>query len=466
MKNYIIKAMCNSLIVGLIFTLILTSCNKNTVTLPDPYDVYADMKTSGFLVNSENNQNTVQFNVIKKNTGISIDKDQLNLNFKISAPVAMDITGKVSVNETLVTSYNTDHQTSYQLLPANTYVLSENTAVSISKGNTLSNAVSLKMTNLNSLVLGQTYLLPVSLSSVSDASLSVHESFKTTYLMVKVDANEFPNTDKPNGIKSVLYVETGSNSILNAGRYVMKSSGKPFFDMAILFAPNIGWKDKKPVVTLGSAYDQLNDTEKYIRPLQRKGIKVLVSFLGAMQNYNMEEIEKISLQIKQIVVRYGLDGINFDDEYQSYNGIEMPVANNYSYTMLIKRCKELMPDKIVSFYNIGTTPQVANGVTPGDYLDYAWQAYYGSYYAPSVPGLTDKKKLGPGAAWIPAAGGQGGNVTDVNTAENIARRTIQDGYGVMVFYDLTATAQMTWMERVGKALYNEDVITVEDPYRL
>ncbi|SUJ24351.1 Endo-beta-N-acetylglucosaminidase precursor [Sphingobacterium spiritivorum] len=236
--------------------------------------------------------------------------------------------------------------------------------------------------------------------------------------------------------------------------------------MAILFAPNIGWKDKKPVVTLGSAYDQLNDTEKYIRPLQRKGIKVLVSFLGAMQNYNMEEIEKISLQIRQIVVRYGLDGINFDDEYQSYDGIDMPVENNYSYTMLIKRCKELMPDKIVSFYNIGTTPQVANGVTPGDYLDYAWQAYYGSYYAPSVPGLTDKKKLGPGAAWIPAAGGQGGNVTDVYTAENIARRTIQDGYGVMVFYDLTATAQMTWMERVGKALYNDDVITIEDPYRL
>ncbi|SUJ24349.1 Domain of uncharacterised function (DUF1735) [Sphingobacterium spiritivorum] len=229
MKNNIIKVMYRSLIVGFVFTLILTSCNKNTVTLPDPYDVYADMKTSGFLVNSENNQNTVQFNVIKKNTGVSIDKDQLNLNFKISAPLAMDLTGKVNVNETLVTSYNTDHQTSFQLLPANAYVLSENTTVNISKGTTLSNAVSIKLTNLNSLVLGQTYLLPVSLSSVSDASLSVHESFKTTYLMVKVDANEFPNTDKPNGIKSVLYVETGSNSILNAGRYVMKSSGKPFF---------------------------------------------------------------------------------------------------------------------------------------------------------------------------------------------------------------------------------------------
>ncbi|KAF5279828.1 hypothetical protein FQR65_LT15190 [Abscondita terminalis] len=123
-----------------------------------------------------------------------------------------------------------------------------------------------------------------------------------------------------------------------------------------------------------------------------KESKYWCPFLGAMQNYNMEEIEKISLQIRQIVVRYGLDGINFDDEYQSYNGIDMPVANNYSYTMLIKRCKELMPDKIVSFYNIGTTPQVANGsysrkiiwIMPG-------KAYYGSYYAPFVPGLTDKK---------------------------------------------------------------------------
>lgn len=466
MKSKIIKGIYRPVVLAIacVQILMISSCTKNNASAPDQFEDFANITAAGFLINSVNTQNIVPLNVVKKSTGTTIDRDALGFSFKITKPLNVDVTAKVQVNEGMLATYNSGHNTAYQVLPANAYAFAANTTVTIPKGATESNQVSIKITNLASLVLGQTYLLPVGLSAISDPNLPVHESFKTTYLLVTVSDQAFPGADKPNGIKSVVYVEANSNSILNAGRYVLSTSGKPFFDAVLLFAPNIYWINKKPAVTLGSAYGQLNNPEKYIRPLQRKGIKVMVSFLGAMQNFNTQEIEQISLQIKEIVVRYGLDGINFDDEFQPYDGVTMPVANNSSYTMLIKRCKELMPDKIVSLYNIGTIPKVVNGITPGDYLDYAWQAYYGQYGAPNIPGLTDKKKLGPAAAWIQATPAQSGS-TSVTTGETLARRTVTEGYGVMVFYDLTALTTSTWMQRVGKALYNEDVVETDGPYQ-
>lgn len=466
MKSKIIKGVFRSVVLAIMCgqTLMISSCSKNKASAPDQFEAFANITTAGFLINSVNTQSVVPLNVVKTTTATTIDRDVLSFNFKITKPLTVDVTAKVQVNESMLNAYNSGHNTAYQLLPANTYAFVDNTTVTIAKGTTESNPVSIKITNLGSLVLGQTYLLPIGLSGISDPNLPVHESFKTTYLLVTVSDRAFQTADKPNGIKSVVYVEANSNSILNAGRYMLSTSGKPFFDAVLLFAPNISWINKKPAVTLGSAYGQLNNPDKYIRPLQRKGIKVMVSFLGAMQNFNMQEIEQISLQIKEIVIRYGLDGINFDDEFQPYDGITMPVANAFSYTMLIKRCKELMPDKIVSLYNIGTIPKVVNGIIPGDYLDYAWQAYYGQYGAPNIPGLTDKKKLGPAAAWIQANPVQSGS-TSVTTGETLARRTVTEGYGVMVFYDLTALTTSTWMQRVGLALYNEVVVETEGPYQ-
>lgn len=453
-----------SIIIACVLLLTISSCTKNKASAPDQFEDFANITAAGFLINSVNTQSVVPLNVVKTNSATTIDRDGLGFSFKITKPLAVAVTAKVQVDEGMLASYNSAHNTAYQILPANAYALAANAAVTIAKGATESNQVAIKITNLASLVLGQTYLLPVGLTAISDANLPVHDSFRTTYLLVKVSDQAFPTADKPNGIKSVVYVEANSNSILNAGRYMLSTSGKPFFDAVLLFAPNIYWINKKPAVTLGSAYGQLNNPEKYIRPLQRKGIKVMVSFLGAMQNFNTQEIEQISLQIKEIVLRYGLDGINFDDEFQPYDGVTMPVANNSSYTMLIKRCKELMPDKIVSLYNIGTIPKVVNGIVPGDYLDYAWQAYYGQYGAPNIPGLTDKKKLGPAAAWVQATPAQSGS-TSVTTGETLAKRTITEGYGVMVFYDLTALTTSSWMQRVAKALYNEDVVETEAPYQ-
>ncbi|MBR0560773.1 hypothetical protein KB213_12060, partial [Neokomagataea sp. TBRC 2177] len=72
-------------------------------------------------------------------------------------------------------------------------------------------------------------------------------------------------------------------NILNAGEYTMKSSGKPFFDVVNIFAANINYNKEK-----GSVYVNCNDNvsyilknaDKFIRPLQAKGIKVCLTILG------------------------------------------------------------------------------------------------------------------------------------------------------------------------------------------
>jgi hypothetical protein len=431
----------------------LFSCTKNDAHTPDPFADFSNTGPVGFLRNGVNMQNTVHLNVIKNAQTSTIDIDTVNITVKLSRPLAADLTATVKVDEGLLADYNTAHNTAYKLLPAATYSF-KGGDITIPKGATASGNLELKITDIGSMVSGETYLLPIRLTAASNAEkLTIPETFKTIYVVIgAADKPVFPSTEKgPYGIKSVLYVEVKASNPLNAGRYVLKTSGKPLFDLVMLFGAGMGWTNKKPTVTLGPAYGPLNDVNKYVRPLQQKGIKVLMGFLGATQNYSLDEIELISQQIKQIIVQYDLDGVNFDDEYQQYDGIVMPKQNDFSYTMLIKRCKELMPDKLVTLYDIGTRPKNVGSVSPGDYLDYAWQAYYGSYGAPVIPGLTDKKKLGPGAFWIGNSG--------QSSSGTLASRTVTDGYGVLVYYDLTAEAQTSDLQPAALALYQDSVIT-------
>jgi hypothetical protein len=69
--------------------------------------------------------------------------------------------------------------------------------------------------------------------------------------------------------------------------------------------------------------------------------------------------------------------------------------------MLVQELKAAMPDKLVTFYYYGpaTTRQSYNGDQAGNYIDYSWNAMYGTYSAPNVPPLT-KTKLSAAATWI------------------------------------------------------------------
>ncbi|MDG4651775.1 endo-beta-N-acetylglucosaminidase H [Chryseobacterium arthrosphaerae] len=263
----------------------------------------------------------------------------------------------------------------------------------------------------------------------------------------------------------VCYVEVNNNNMLNAGSYTLQNTNRQLFDVAIIFAANINYdvsKSRAYISNNNNVTKVLNDVNTYVKPLQQKGIKVLLDILGNHQgagisNFpNREAAKDFALQVAHTVYTYGLDGVDLDDEYAGYgnNGTGQP--NNSSFVMLLQELKAAMPDKLVTFYYYGpaTTRQSYNGDQAGNYIDYSWNAMYGTYNAPSVPPLT-KTKLSAAATWIQNSNS---GSTSASTLSSLATSTKNDGYGVFMWYDLGGTNVANYLSTGSNILYNENTL--------
>jgi hypothetical protein len=258
---------------------------------------------------------------------------------------------------------------------------------------------------------------------------------------------------------SVCYVEVNNNNILNVGAYTLKTGGQQLFDLAIIFAANINYDPvaKKAVFFNNDKVTKvLSNKATYIKPLQDKGIKVLLSILGNHQgvgfcNFTSRASAKdFAQQLSNAVTTYNLDGIDFDDEYAEYgnNGTTQP--NDSSFVMLVQELRKLMPTKLITFYYYGPAASRVqwNGQRVGDNVNYSWNANYGSFSVPNVPPM-GKSLLSPAAVWI--------NNTSASTAKSLAQSTKNQGYGVYLTYDLPGTNMVTYLSSFSTVLYGDSV---------
>lgn len=263
------------------------------------------------------------------------------------------------------------------------------------------------------------------------------------------------------GPLNVVYIEVNNNHFANAGCYTMKAGGAPFFDVAIIFAANINYdaQARKAVLYNNSNVSTvLTNRATYIQPLQARGIKVLLSILGNHQgagfaNFTSRAAAKdFAQQLSNAVITYGLDGIDFDDEYAEYGRNGLPQPNDSSFILLLEELRKLMPGKIISLYNIGPAAARSswNGKRTGDFINYAWNPYYGSYAPPSFAGMT-KSQLGPAAVWI--------GHTSQSLAASLAQRTMNDGYGVMLYYDLGQADVRNYLSATARITQGDSVRT-------
>ncbi|ROH95863.1 endo-beta-N-acetylglucosaminidase H [Chryseobacterium daecheongense] len=285
------------------------------------------------------------------------------------------------------------------------------------------------------------------------------KSFLIVLLILIFQAKTLINAQPLNPL-GICYVEVNNNNMLNAGSYTLQTSNKQLFNVAIIFAANINYdvsKSRAYISNNNNVSKVLNDVNTYVKPLQQKGIKVLLDILGNHQGAGIcnfptrEAARDFALQIAHTVYTYGLDGVDLDDEYADYgnNGTGQP--NNSSFVMLLQELKAAMPDKLITFYYLGpaTTRQSYNGDAAGNYIDYSWNAYYGTYNAPSVPPLTNTK-LSAAATWI--------NNTSASTLSNLATNTINDGYGVFMWYDLKGINSASYLSTGSNILYGENTV--------
>ena len=191
--------------------------------------------------------------------------------------------------------------------------------------------------------------------------------------------------------KIMVYVETNDVNPLNALCWEM--NGEKFIDILNLFASNIHKDaDGYPTVYLNDKLtrilepDPANPTttgfHKYVKPLQEEGIKVCMTSLGDWQgigvaNLTPEMADRYADILVYCVDRYGLDGINFDDEYANYSST---IYNSYSHVIKALRAKLDAKfgagNKLITVFQWGNYNQI--DVTAGGMIDYADHGSFGA----------------------------------------------------------------------------------------
>lgn len=262
------------------------------------------------------------------------------------------------------------------------------------------------------------------------------------------------------GPLSVVYIEVNNDNLLNPGCYTLTTGGAQFFDMDIIFAANINYSatlNKAVLYNNSNVENVLVNYKTYIQPLQAKGIKVLYSILGnhtgdGIANFTSQASAlDFATQVADTVNTYGLDGVDFDDEYAEYGEHgSLPPANDSSFILLLSALHKLLPGKLLTLYNIGpaSTSGPYGGQSLSTFLNYAWNPYYGTFSAPAISGMS-KSQLSPAAVDFGS--------TSSSTATSFAKETVSGGYGVMMWYGLTQTSETSYLAGASKALYGSGV---------
>jgi len=256
---------------------------------------------------------------------------------------------------------------------------------------------------------------------------------------------------------SVAYVEVNNNSMLNVGKYTLANGGANVFDIAVIFAANINYDGTNAYLSFNPQVQSvLDNVATQVRPLQAQGIKVELSILGNHQGAGFANFPSQSAaaafaqQLSDAVTKYGLDGIDFDDEYADYgtNGTGQPNASSFVY--LVQALRNDMPNKLISMYDIGPAASslVYNGTDVGPLFNYAWNPYYDSWNVPSIN--LPNSQLSPAAIDVTS--------TPSSDAASLAQQTVDGGYGVFLTYNLGATDIHDYISSFTNVLYGSSAV--------
>ena len=248
-----------------------------------------------------------------------------------------------------------------------------------------------------------------------------------------------------------IYVETNDINPLNAGDYLL-SDGTTYADIVEFFASNIHKRTVngvvEPTLYLNDKMTRLLEPDpsaptttgyhKYVKPLQDKGIKVLLTVLGDWQgigvaNMNDTQTTQFAKILAQVVYDYNLDGIGFDDEYSDYPSGSFV---NGSFGDIISKLHNLMPDKMITVFqynNVGSS-QITS--SDGALIDYVYSNFATYNTNIQVAGVT-KEHYAPIAINL-------GNYISPTSAQyfmGYANSAAADGYGAIMHFNLRTKAE-------------------------
>lgn len=321
--------------------------------------------------------------------------------YTLTKPAAKAVTIKAVASPELVTKYNEENSTTMKEFPVGNVTFENGGSLTIPAGKKISETIGVTLSP-EGLEAGTLYLLAITLEQ-DFAGVDVRATKQVIYyrigFMEKIttchpegewDTQEIPSL-LPN-LTSVFYVNTEVYQPLIAAAWAVQVDFWQLFSLGNIVnlkRATIGYDvaSQRASLELGSdLFYVLEHRDKYIRHLQEYERKVCLCIENGDQgvgfcNMNDNQITDFVRQVKAVVERYSLDGVNLWDEDSKYGKAGMPELSTTSYPLLIKKLREALPSKLLTLVDKGNATEYfydvakCGGIEVGKYIDYAWHGY-------------------------------------------------------------------------------------------
>ena len=253
--------------------------------------------------------------------------------------------------------------------------------------------------------------------------------------------------------RNVAYVEVNSNQLSNVGCYLL-ADGKPFFDIACIFAANIDVDEHgNPMLWLNPQVSALLNTTDQVKQLQGRGIAVLLSVLNNHKAAGWScftdpaVAQQFAGQLASCVAHFGLDGIDIDDEYADC------APNDTSLAMVTYELREAMPDKVISKALWSDSEYFAakwQGHTLAQSLTYGWEMTYGDtdYEGRLQPYVEAGMPLDTLSLGVDTGGSDGPTAASYVT---------QNGVGGLMVFNVTNACE-AYLAPVAEVMYGQGIV--------
>ncbi len=444
------------------------SCAEKFVVGEMNEDSYMKVENPTLCIRNEDGNAVFTTLEIKSDSGVKAD-------FKIvlTKTSGSAVKAEVNLDETLLAAYNDRHGTSYEMYPIDRISISAS-ELNISAGQS-SAPFSISLSASKEVDNDVTYAIPVTLETDTGGILPGKEHM---ILVKDLRGKYFADATKSTGIKTFSCMEVGTANPLFHLAFTLEgkqpeNAGKPLFDCVILFSGKIVYD----LPTQSLKFDPgvgisaiVSNHEKYIKPLQDMGIKVVVAILGSgsgnpdtgagVAHLSDAAAKDFAREMADFCEAHKLDGVFLDDEYTYH--VQRPCFVTWGTDPAARLCYELkkaMPDKWVITYMymmMYNFRKQVDGMNPGDFIDYALNDYGGKLGESYYLGMS-KSQVGINSTnWSP---GYWRNYGD----EKSLRAVRDGGYGAYMGYCLdhqtnTWNMQLTQLKNMAKYLYDDELL--------
>lgn len=395
------------------------------------------------------------------------NKGEVDFYLALTNNASEDAVATAKFDSKVLEEYNLANGANYTLFPES--LVSFEGDFKVSKGTNKSEKLVVTILSSEDLDSETTYVIPVS-TDMKSGNITLAEK-ESKYLIFVKDMTKIPTAAKESGIEIISCMEINDTNPLNNLNFTLKSNGKPLVDQLILFSANINYSSetgKVYVYNNPNVEHLLANRDKYLKPLQDRGIKVILGILGnhdrsGVANLSDETAKIFAQELKAVCEAYNLDGIFYDDEYSAYQtppppGFVSPSAQAAS--RLCYETKMAMPDKIVQAYVYGLTRSLpaVDGIPSGEFVDYGIHDYgQSSDLSGNYPGMPRS-----GMALYSQEYAQG-RFTSISNLQRLRR----DGYGAHMIFAMDPTRsnvnrQINSMKDIAEALFDDELVVDEN----